>query len=122
MTRVNRNHFKGNLQSIYQPHSFPPPQRVWTDKEMNRLRLGVIPSDKNHKWFAFMEGNTLFIHLSWSGHAVYRLEFAEDDDKRNQFRIISALVTDHIHVIYARLDDSEEQGAVEEIILNPFDL
>ena len=53
-------------------------QRPFTPKQMAALRHGHIPQEMEDKWFWFMEGDTLFVHRSWTGFCIYRIDFKPD--------------------------------------------
>lgn len=45
-------------------------------KEFEQLQKnGLIPAQMEDKWFAYCEDSKLFFHRSWTGQAVYRVEF-----------------------------------------------
>jgi hypothetical protein len=43
------------------------------------------------KWLAFVEGNRLFVHRSWTGHGIYEATFSESGA---EWHITSAVVED----------------------------
>lgn len=45
------------------------------DTEFHRLELGLIPVSMDDRWFAFMEGNRLYFHRSWTGEHVFSVDF-----------------------------------------------
>jgi len=45
-------------------------------EELDKLKVGYIPRVMENKWFAYFESNTLYIHRSWTGFEVYRIEFS----------------------------------------------
>ena len=45
-------------------------------EEMQEIALGYRPMDMSDKWLAFMEGDRLFLHRSWTGHGIYEVRFA----------------------------------------------
>ena len=72
------------------PQSIPPPTRIWTEEEMDRIREGYIPQIMEEKWFIFMEGNRLFAHRSWTGFGIYEATFTP---AAGGYVIESAIVT-----------------------------
>jgi len=54
----------------------------FTEDQMNRLRRGNIPKEMEDKWFWFMEGNTLYIHRSWTGYCIYIVDFSDSDEHK----------------------------------------
>ena len=53
--------------------------RSFSEKEMAVLRYGHIPQAMEDKWFWYMEGSTLWVHRSWTGYCIYRIDFKEDN-------------------------------------------
>ena len=94
------------------PEAIPAPVRVWSSEEMDRIRLGYIPSIMDEKWFIFMEGDRLFAHRSWTGLGVYEATFAPVD---GGYVIESAVVTGN-RSEYKRLSDPDESLILEELI------
>ena len=52
--------------------------RAFSEAEMNALRLGHIPQERDDTWVWYPEGSTLFAHRSWTGYCIYRIDFKED--------------------------------------------
>ncbi|QNE79017.1 hypothetical protein F0344_01760 [Streptomyces finlayi] len=52
------------------------PDRVWTDEDWDRIRLGYRARDMDEKWQVFVEGDVVFMHRSWTGRGVYEASFA----------------------------------------------
>jgi hypothetical protein len=44
-------------------------------EEFERVSQGFIPRQMEDKWFIYYEAPYLFFHRSWTGQAVYRVEF-----------------------------------------------
>ena len=49
-------------------------------EEYATIRRGLVPEAMEDKWFIFFENHVLFLHRSWSGHCIYRVEFQETHD------------------------------------------
>ena len=64
------------VSAIREPVEIPPPEMILSREEMQELATGYRPIDMNDKWLAFMEGNRLFLHRSWTGHGIYEVTFA----------------------------------------------
>ena len=54
-------------------------ERHFTEQQMSYLRRGSIPQEMEDKWFRDMEGDTLYIHRSWTGFCIYIVEFRPND-------------------------------------------
>jgi hypothetical protein len=46
----------------------------FTVGEVQKLERGLIPGAMEDKWFVFFEAPYLFLHRSWTGEPVYRVE------------------------------------------------
>lgn len=51
------------------------PDRVWSDEDWERIRHGYRARSMDEKWNAFVEGDVLFLHRSWTGHGIYEASF-----------------------------------------------
>lgn len=49
--------------------------RRYRDREVEQMKLGVIPEQMEDKWFIFWEKDTLHFHRSWTGFCTYRVKF-----------------------------------------------
>ena len=58
-----------------------PVQREFTEQELEQIRPGFIPEHMEDKWWLLMEGNTLYIHRSWTGYCIYQVQLARQDTK-----------------------------------------
>ena len=52
--------------------------RTWTEQEYERIRHGLTPQAMEDTWFIFHEEDTLYVHRSWTGLAVYKLTFERE--------------------------------------------
>jgi hypothetical protein len=66
------------------------PARVWRDHEWARIKLGYAARGMDEKWNVFVEGQTAFLHRSWTGNGIYEASFAVVDD--GGWRICAAAV------------------------------
>ncbi len=53
----------------------------FSTSEFEKISLGLVPEDMEDKWFMFLEGNTLYIQRSWTGHCIYQVEFDRDVER-----------------------------------------
>ena len=72
------------------------------------LRLGFIPSVMEEKWFAYMEGDTLYEHRSWTGYCIDQIHFVPEGDG---LRATHAEVNRY-HDQYSNEDDEEERANI----------
>src|SRR5262249_30906832 len=49
-------------------------ERTFTADELRRIGRGVIPRRMEHKWFNFVEGDTIQFHRSWTGFCIYQMQ------------------------------------------------
>lgn len=54
------------------------------------IRRGLIPREMEDKWFIFLEDLVLYLHRSWTGQPVYKIEFEPVDDGLRVKRAILA--------------------------------
>lgn len=54
-------------------------ERSFTPKQMNILRKGNKPKSMDDKWFWYMENNTFYVHRSWTGYCIYKIDFSQDN-------------------------------------------
>ena len=53
-------------------------ERHFTAPQLQRLRHGHIPQAMEDKWFWYVDGDTLYIHRSWTGHCIFLLQLGPD--------------------------------------------
>ncbi|GAB2617749.1 hypothetical protein GCM10027168_57680 [Streptomyces capparidis] len=52
------------------------PDRLWSDEDWERIRLGCRAGSMDEKWNVFAEGDVVFTHRSWTGHGIHEATFA----------------------------------------------
>lgn len=73
---VTRASLSRRLQPIVVPRPLSLlPDRIWSDEEWERIRLGYRARDMDEKWNVFAEGNVVHLHRSWTGHGVVEATF-----------------------------------------------
>ncbi|AXI04707.1 hypothetical protein HYN46_13440 [Aquirhabdus parva] len=50
----------------------------YSNDEIEKMILGVIPKEMEDKWFIYFQDNTLFFHRSWTGFCIFTLKFMFD--------------------------------------------
>jgi hypothetical protein len=90
----------------------PSPRRSWTDDEWMRIRQGLVPSGQDDKWFAFVEGDRLFIHRSATGYGIYEAQFRR---QLTGWNVMMAMV-ENDPARYARGSDEWESQRLEVLI------
>ena len=53
--------------------------RRYSDREFARLSAGQIPQEMEDKWFVYYSEPCLYLHRSWTGICVYKVEFKPDE-------------------------------------------
>jgi len=94
------------------PKRVPPPPCTWTDGEITALRRGLVPKDMEDRWFAFMEGDWLFLFRSWTGIAVYEARFEAVTGGWG----ITELVVTGDRDLYRSTSDADEWTKAESVI------
>ena len=84
----------------------------FTRGKLLHLRLGRVPGEMEEKWFAFVEGDWIYLHRSWTGFCIYaaRLELRGD-----VHQIVEAWVNRDTNQ-YQGKDDEEDQQMLVNLI------
>jgi hypothetical protein len=79
---------KSDWQTLPFPKSIKelPCHRQFSDRQMQKVKLGLLPNAMEDKWFIYFEDNTLNIHRSWTGLKVYQVIFHFTNDKTETTR------------------------------------
>jgi hypothetical protein len=56
--------------------------------EFDRIKLGIVPKVMEDKWFIYFEWPSLFLHRSWTGQRVFRVDIEQLD---SGFRVSTAV-------------------------------
>ena len=54
--------------------------RVFSPKDMDRIRVGLIPEMMEDKWFIYWRDKALYFHRSWTGNCTYVVHFASEGE------------------------------------------
>lgn len=80
------------------------PLKLEIDKgQINRISKGFIPAVMEDKWFIYFEESSLYLHRSWTGQPVFKLEFQENT---NGYYVNNALLSSDL----AKENELEYQG------------
>lgn len=85
---------------------------AYSADEMQRIRLGFIPSAMEEKWFIYFDRDILYLHRSWTGICVFRVHFAPEGDG---WRATHAEANRDARQ-YGGTNDTEDRGLIEDII------
>lgn len=82
-----------------------PYAAAFTPAEFARVERGLVPGEMEDKWFIYVEEPSLFLHRSWTGQAVFRVDFKRvGNEVRTSHALCSAnLVANGSHAEQARL-------------------
>jgi hypothetical protein len=56
-------------------------------QELQTISRGFVPRDMDDRWFIFREGDSVFLHRSWTGHLMYRVDL---EITENRARVLAA--------------------------------
>jgi hypothetical protein len=110
-TRVTRDDFR-NPAPVAEPEKLPLPDRIWSDADWDLIQRGHKSADMDDKWNAWVEGQRLYLHRSWTGRGIYEAEFGP---VVGGWRITAAVVSGH-RDSYRRQDDEFESALLEALI------
>lgn len=110
-SRITRDDLR-SLTPVAAPEDIPPPERVWSDEDWYLIRRGHKSADMDDKWHAYVEGQRLYLHRSWTGRGIYEAEFGQVP---GGWQITSAVVAGD-RGSYRRQDDEYESALLEALI------
>jgi ADP-ribosylglycohydrolase len=50
----------------------------FSDKELAKLKKGLIPQQMEDKWFVYYEDDWLYFHRSWTGFGIYKVKLNKE--------------------------------------------
>lgn len=77
-TRATRISWK--TQPLPEARAAIPIAREYTAAEHARIARGFIPRDMDDRWFIYLEGDTLFLHRSWTGACIFLVRIVPEGD------------------------------------------
>lgn len=86
--------------------------RVFSQSEMDRIRVGVIPEVMEERWFIYWRDKTLYFHRSWTGFCIYVVRFVRQDEV---WRMVRAEVN-RDHEQYQGMDDDDDVELISDLI------
>ena len=66
-----------------------PYARQFSFEEYEQISLGLNPRQMEDKWFIFLEDDWLYLHRSWTGMCVYKVQLQQ---KEGKYIVTDALV------------------------------
>ncbi|MGW9634434.1 hypothetical protein [Nocardiopsis alba] len=111
--RITRSMFF-DLHPISMPRTLPRvPERLWSEDDWERIRLGYRSADMDEKWNVFTEDETVFLHRSWTGMGVFAATFAPVEGGGH--RIVHA-VAERDPEWYGGTDDDHDSLMIETVL------
>lgn len=86
--------------------------RLFTAKQMERLRAGLQPEQMEDKWFVYWQDDCLYFHRSWTGYCIYVIHFKADGDS---YRMIAADVNGDTEQ-YSSPGEEQEPSMISNLI------
>ncbi|MEV4418175.1 hypothetical protein [Catellatospora sp. NPDC049609] len=91
---VTRSSLPGKVLPILVPTPMTElPTRIWSDEQWEQIKLGWKSRNMDEKWDVFVEGQTVFLHRSWTGFGLYEASFSPVAG--GGWRISAAVVETH---------------------------
>jgi ADP-ribosyl-[dinitrogen reductase] hydrolase len=88
-------------------------RRAYSQKEFDRIKLGLIPKEMEDKWFIYYENHTLNIYRSWTGYHIYQISIQSQED--NTYKVIQTLVNRNKDQ-YNQQNDEYDVSLIEYLI------
>ena len=82
-----------------------------TTEDLEKVKLGFIPAQMEDKWFIYFQSPYLYLHRSWTGRPVYRIEI-EGDEAR--FWVKESLISRDL----AEGEDLQYQGLLARFLVS----
>lgn len=70
----------GELKPLTSERATLPLSRLFSQQEITRIRLGLLPAQMEDKWFVYWLDNSLHFHRSWTGHCIYIVRFKTEGE------------------------------------------
>ena len=87
-------------------------KREFSMEEFKAISRGFIPQEMEDKWFMYLEETTLYMHRSWIGFCIYKVELQEI---ANGWAVRKAWINCN-SVQYKRKDDCYESEKLDRLI------
>jgi hypothetical protein len=89
-----------------------PIEGEFTRREFQRIKLGLVPTQMEDKWFIYFERGWLNFHRSWTGVCIYRVRFKH---KKDEYAIAEAWANRDPDE-YSNTDDEYDIGLLSYLI------
>jgi hypothetical protein len=100
------------LIPVSSPEGIPSPERCWPDRDWLRIACGHKAADMEDRWHAYVEGERLYLHRSWTGRGIYEAGFVREALGWH----ISDAVVEGDRRFYRRRDDAGETALLAALI------
>jgi ADP-ribosylglycohydrolase len=74
---LGRAMIRREMTPLHRPEPIPVPDLEFSPGQWQRVRHGIRAHSMDEKWNAYLEGDQLVLHRSWTGRGIYRLSVAE---------------------------------------------
>ena len=88
-------------------------QDLYTTQVFELISLGIIPDSMDEKWFVYYESPWLYLHRSWTGICIYKVQFEFIND---HFQIVEAFVNQDPSQY--KVTDDEQEVTLLRTLLN----
>ena len=83
-------------------------------EEFERISRGFIPEAMEDKWFIYLDADTLCLHRSWTGHCIYKVEFAREGGGH----VVRHAIANRDPVEYTQRDNAYDARLLDFLIRN----
>ncbi|QMU68384.1 ADP-ribosylglycohydrolase family protein [Streptacidiphilus sp. P02-A3a] len=97
---------------LQRPEPIPAPSTVWTPGQWQQMRQGHSGIGQDSRWYAYMEGNRLCLHRSWTGNCIFEAIVEGDPEG---VRLVRAWVEADPQR-YRRGSDEHERTQLEHLV------
>lgn len=87
--------------------------RKFDQCQMERIKMGVVPSDMDERWLIYYEEDALYLHRSWTGYCTFVVRFIVLED--GSARMYECLAS-RDDLQYGGTDDAEDSKLINRII------
>ena|ERR1022692_3794622 len=75
------------LRKMPKSYAKIPVSRRFSEREIEKIKLGFRPDNMDEKWFIFYEEDRLYIHRSWTGFCIYVVNFEKQERGHVAFQV-----------------------------------
>jgi hypothetical protein len=87
---------------------------VFSLEEYEKISVGLIPQQMEDKWFIFLEDEWLYLHRSWTGNCIYKVQLLQKEDKY----IVTSVLVNRDPEQYGETDINYDAALLNFLIAN----